>query len=86
MKEIILNNMELIIAVITAIVTWVLGLVSKKSTKIKNNLIPIQNIIIMIIASGIYWYVTGDFSMVIASGSPVATMIYDTIHNLKKGE
>ena len=86
MKELILNNMEFVIAFITAVVTWVLGVISKKSPKIKNKLLPIQNIIIMLIASGIYWYVTGSFSMVIASGSPVATLIYDTIHNLKKGE
>jgi len=75
--------MDVIIALSTMIVTWSLGYLAKKSHFFNNNLIPLQNIAIMIIVVSIYWYLTGDFNMVIASSSPVATIIYDTIHCIK---
>ena len=75
--------MAMIISIITMIITWILGYIAKKSKFFSNNMIPLQNIIIMIISIIIYWIATGDFSMVIASSSPVATIIYDTIHCIK---
>ena len=86
MKEFILTNMEFIIGLVTAIVTYILGKLAKKSKKIKTNSIPIQNILIAIISSLIYYAVTNDFSMVVASGSPVATLLYDLMHSIKKEE
>lgn len=84
MKEFILTNMEFIIGLVTAIVTFVLGKLAKKSKKIKTNSIPLQNILIAIISSLIYYAVTKDFSMIVASGSPVATLLYDAFHEVKK--
>ena len=86
MKELIIENMELIITLLSMLTTWILGMISKKSTKISNKLIPYQNIVIAIISSLIYYWATGSFSMVVATGSPVATLIYDAIHQLKKEE
>lgn len=84
MKEYLISNMDVIIAGITVLVTWIFGNYAKKSSKIKNSVIPVQNIIIMIVSCGIYWWATGSFSVVVASGSPVATLLYDTYHSLTK--
>lgn len=86
MKELIIDNMETIIGIVTAMVTLILGKLSKKSKKIKTYNIPIQNITIAIISALIYYSATGDFSMVVASGSPVATLLYDAVHSAKKGK
>lgn len=84
MKELIINNMEVIIMVITMVITWVFGLLTKKNEMLSNKLIPYQNIIIMAIATAVYYYATGSFSMVVASGSPIATLLYDMVHTSKK--
>ena len=83
MKEFIVQNSEVIFTFVTMIVTYVLGKISKKSNKIKNKLIPLQNIIVAFIMTIIYYIATGDFSMVVVSGSPIMTLIYDTVHSLK---
>lgn len=84
MKEFIIENFEAIITLLTMGLTYSLGKVSKLSKKISNNLIPIQNMLVMLIASGIYYWATGDFSMLVASGSPLTTLFYDAIHSIKK--
>ena len=84
MKELIMNNMEFIIQAVTIVVTWFFGKLAKKSTLIQNERIPIQNLTIGIIATLIYYAVTGNWSMVVMSGSPIATLLYDIQHNLKK--
>lgn len=84
MKEFILTNIDVIIAFVTMVVTYILGKIAKKSEKISNNLIAFQNIAIAVIMSAIYYFATGDFSMVIASASPIATLLYDAIHSLEK--
>ena len=86
MKDFIFNNMEMIISTISFLVTYFFGLLAKKKKYIKSRLIPIQNILIMIVSIFIYYYSTNDFSLVVASGSPVATLIYDTFHLLLKEE
>ena len=83
MKTFIIDNIDVIISLVTIIVTWILGYLSKKNPNFSNNMIPIQNIIIMVIVVTIYWIATGDFNLVIASSSPVATIIYDTIHCIR---
>ena len=83
MREFLIENMDVIVAFWTMVITWLFGYLAKKSSFFSNNLIPLQNIIIMIIVVSIYWYLTGDFNMVIASSSPVATIIYDTIHCIR---
>lgn len=86
MKEFIVNNMEIIISFITMIITWIAGKIIKKHTNLSNKVIPMANIVIMLISVGIYYYATGSISAVIASGSPVATLIYDLLHTYKKDE
>ena len=83
MRVFLIDNMDTIIAISTMIVTWVLGYLAKKNPFFSNNMIPLQNLLIMIIVVSIYWFLTGDFNMVIASSSPVATIIYDTLHCIK---
>lgn len=84
MKEFIVNNFEIIFTIISAIVTFILGKVTKKVPQIDNSNIPIQNIIILIISTLVYYFATGDWSLVVASGSPIATLVYDLIHNYNK--
>ena len=43
------NNTELIVTLLTMVLTWILGFLSKKCPYINNNLIIIQNIIKTII-------------------------------------
>ena len=73
-----------IITLVTIIVTWILGYVAKKSTWFKNNLIPIQNIMIGIIVAIIEWIITKDFSTAIALSGLIAGGSYDVVHNLDK--
>lgn len=84
MKELIINNMEYVIMFLTMGITWFLGWLTKKNKKLSNKLIPYQNIIVGVIATLIYWWATGDFSMVVASSSPVATLLYDAKHTSNK--
>ena len=73
-----------LISLVTIIVTWVLGILAKKSTFISNKLIPIQNILIGVIVAGIEWIVTKDFSTAIALSGMIAGGSYDVFHNLEK--
>lgn len=73
-----------LISLVTIIVTWVLGIVSKKYTKLNNKLIPIQNILIGLIIALIEWIVTKDFKVAIALSGIIAGGTYDIFHNLEK--
>ena len=73
-----------IITMVTIIVTWILGIVSKKSKFINNNLIPIQNILIGVVVAIIEWIITKDFKVAIALSGILAGGTYDIIHNLEK--
>ena len=73
-----------IITMVTIIVTWILGIVSKKSKFINNNLIPIQNILIGVVVAIIEWFITKDFKVAIALSGVLAGGTYDIIHNLDK--
>ncbi len=84
MKELIINNMESIIMLIIMGITWLFGKITKNNKKISNKLIPFQSILIAVIATLIYYYATDDWSMVIASGSPIATLLYDLVHTYNK--
>lgn len=86
MKELLLNNMEMIISIISFLTTYILGLIAKKTNYLQSKIIPIQNLLIMTISVLFFYFVSGDISLVIASGSPVATLIYDTMHCLTKEE
>lgn len=77
-------TLEYLISLITVIVTLVLGIISKKSPKIKNNLIPIQNLLIGVIVAIVEWILTKDFNTAIALSGLIAGGTYDIVHNLQK--
>lgn len=73
-----------IVAFVTFIVTFILGIFSKKSTFIRNEIIPIQNIIVGVVVAIIEWIITKDFNNSIAISGIVAGGTYDIFHNLEK--
>ena len=73
-----------ILTIVTIIITWLLGIVAKKSNFIKNNLIPIQNLVIGLVIAVIEWIITKDFKVAIALSGLIAGGTYDIIHNLEK--
>jgi len=86
MKELLIENMELIFTLITMLVTYVFGKIAKKSKVVEDRKIPLQNITVAICMGFVYYLATGDISIVVASGSPIMTLLYDAVHNLKKEE
>lgn len=73
-----------IVTVVTIFITWIFGVVAKKSTWVNNNLIPIQNILIGLIVACIEWAITKDFKVAIALSGVIAGGTYDVFHNLSK--
>lgn len=73
-----------ILTIVTIVITWLLGIIAKKSKFIKNNLIPIQNLIIGLVIAIIEWIVTKDFKVAIALSGLIAGGTYDVFHNLEK--
>lgn len=77
-------ELSTLISLVTIIVTLVLGMISKKHTKLNNKLIPIQNILVGLIVALIEWIVTKDFKVAIALSGIIAGGTYDIFHNLEK--
>ena len=77
-------NIEEIFMIVTFVVTLILGYFAKKSNFIKNELIPIQNIIIGLIVAIIEWIMTKSFNEAIILSGLVAGGTYDIFHNLQK--
>lgn len=77
-------NLEYIITLVTIILEILLGFVAKKNPKIKNQLIPIQNLLVGLIVAIIEFFVTKDFESAIAISGLVAGGTYDIVHNLRK--
>ena len=73
-----------IVTLVTIIVTYLLGILAKKSTFINNKLIPIQNIVIGLIVAIIEWIITKDFKVAIALSGLLSGGLYDVGHNLQK--
>lgn len=73
-----------IFMIVTFLVTFVLGIIAKKIPKIKDELIPIQNLIVGIISSLIYFFITKDFSLAITSVGLFTGGIYDIANNVNK--
>ena len=73
-----------IVTLVTIIVTYLLGILAKKSTFINNKLIPIQNILIGLIVAIIEWIITKDFKVAIALSGLLSGGLYDVGHNLQK--
>ena len=76
-------EIETIFSVVTFVVAFILGKITKKS-KIPDELIPLQNIIVGLIVTIIEWIITKDFSTAIMLSSILAGGTYDIIHNLEK--
>lgn len=77
-------DLSTIIALVTMVVTMILGYLSKKSTFISNKVIPLQNIVIGIVVALVEFLITKDFSTAIAMSGIFAGGTYDIIHNLEK--
>lgn len=84
MIEFLNENMETVITLITMIVVWVLGKLAKKNSKIKNDAIIYQNIIVGIISACLYYITTQNISTAIALSGIFATTGYDVLHNFEK--
>lgn len=77
-------ELEYIIVLVTMVVTWILGIVSKKCTFISNNLIPVQNLLVGLIVAIIEYIITKDFNVAIATSGLLAGGIYDIKNNAQK--
>lgn len=77
-------ELSTLISLVTIIVTWFLGYISKRSTWVNNRIIPIQNILIGLIVAIVEWIVTKDFKIAIALSGIIAGGTYDVFHNLEK--
>ena len=77
---------EYIIALVTVVVTWILGVLAKKSDKISDNLIPIQNLAIGVIVTIIEFIITKDFSIAIAISGLTAGRSIRYCKQFKKNE
>lgn len=73
-----------ILTIVTFIVTLIGGVITKKNPKIKNNIIPIQNVVIGLIIAIIEWIITKDFSTAILLSGLTAGGTYDLVNNLNK--
>lgn len=78
------NNIETIIMMITQIIVWVLGALSKKNENIKNDMIIFQNGIVGLISCILYYIVTKDFSVAIATSGLTADVLYNLVHSSYK--
>ena len=77
-------NTEIIMSLVTIVVTFILGIIAKKVSWVSDNLIPLQNLIIGIIVSLIYYFMTKDVSINIALSGLLTGGTYDIIKNLKE--
>lgn len=77
-------ELEYIFSLVTILVTFVLGIISKKNEKISNNIIPIQNLLVGFIIAIIEFAITKDFKTAIALSGLIAGGTYDLVHNLQK--
>lgn len=77
-------SLETIISITTILVSFILGLIAKRVEWISNHLIPIQNLIIGIIAAIIYYLTTKDVNLAIAGLGLFTGGTYDIASNLKK--
>ena len=75
---------EYLFELVTVLISLFLGYISKKSAKISDNLIPVQNLLVGVIIAVIEWIITKDFNTAIAISGLLAGGTYDIVHNLKK--
>ena len=73
-----------IIGISSIIITLICGEIAKKIKWFNSNLIPIQNLLIGIIVTIIYYIMTKDFSLSISLSGIAAGGIYDLFANINK--
>ena len=73
-----------ILAIVTMVITFILGIIAKKHPKINNNIIPIQNLLVGVITSVIYYLITKNVSLVLTGVGLFTGGTYDLLKNLKK--
>lgn len=73
-----------ILTIVSILVTWILGIIAKKSNVIKNNFIPVQNLFIGLIMAIVEWIITKDFKVALGLSGLIAGGAYDVFHNLEK--
>lgn len=73
-----------VIGIVTFFVTLILGIISKKNPKFSNYLIPLQNLLIGIIATIIEYIITKDINFAISAVGLFAGGVYDVVNNLNK--
>ena len=71
-----------IFAIVTMVITFILGIIAKKNPKVNDNLIPIQNLLIGIVTSVIYYIITKDVSLVLTGVGLFTGGTYDLLKNL----
>lgn len=82
--EFLTENIETIVMILTQIIVWILGALSKKNENIKNDIIIFQNGIVGLISCFLYYVVTKDFSVAIATSGLTADIIYNLVHSSYK--
>ena len=73
-----------LVAIVTFFIAFILGLISKKSSFIKNEMIPIQNLLVGLTVAIIEWIITKDMETAILLSGILAGGTYDIFHNLEK--
>ena len=76
-------ELEYLISLITILVTFILGIISKRNPKISNKIIPIQNLAVGTIVAIVEFIITKDFKTSIMLSGLLAGGTYDLVHNLK---
>lgn len=79
---------QTIVTLVTVIVSLILGEVSKKLKIVEKNKIPLQNLLVGVIAALIEFFITKDFKVAIALSGLSAGGTYDFVKNISllKGE
>lgn len=77
-------DMEVIMSLVTIIVSIILSIIAKKVSWITNHIIPLQNLIIGIVISVIYYIMTKNISIAVASAGLLVGGIYDLVKNLNE--
>ncbi len=72
-----------ILALVTMVVTIIVGSISKKIKWFKDYMIPIQNLTIGLIFAIIEFIITKNFSLALAMSALMAGGTYDLVKNLK---
>lgn len=77
-------NTTYVIGIISIVVSFICGIIAKKIPWFNNNLIPIQNLIIGIIAALVDFIITKNFTLALTVSGVTAGGTYDILHNLNK--